>query len=361
MNPGATPTPLRFSAVMPIEQLFVIGLPPERHALLAEAVSHVWPKARVTACERGSEREERSASAQAMMVLFEPAPSAAQDLARALDASGLPRWPVLVVAAERPYPGAEWIAPDEWRVPALARALAGAAEKHALRRENARLKGDLLTMARRVNHDLRSSLNGVVTAGEVIREVLLADQPGDLALVQPVTESAAEIARLIDQVSFIAKATAGEAVPQPLPMDELLWRGLARVERRIRELNAEVRHADAWPVVPCVGPWIEMVWASLLSNALEHSGPRPLVAPGWREEDHGWRFWVEDRGPGVPPEKRAALFTPFHRLSENDAPKGFGLAVVQRLMELQGGTQGYEEREGGGARFYFTLRKMPAR
>jgi signal transduction histidine kinase len=51
------------------------------------------------------------------------------------------------------------------------------------------------------------------------------------------------------------------------------------------------------------------------------------------------------------------LFTPFHRLAEAGSMRGFGLSVVQRLTELLGGKYGYEPREGGGARFYFTLPK----
>jgi signal transduction histidine kinase len=328
---------------------------------LAEAVSLVWPQAVLSVSDRFSPAPGGFAAERTMLVLVDPTPYLVSDVATAVDASGLPRWPVLVLAEEKPFAGADWLGPEDWRAPALARALATVAETHALRRENARLKGDLLTIARRVNHDLRSSLNGVVTAGEVIKEVLLSDRPGDLELVQPVADSAAEISRLIDQVSFVARATAGDAAFQDLPMDELMWRGLSRVERRIRELHAEVSHGENWPVVRGVGLWIETIWTHLLSNALEHSGARPAITLGWREEDEAYRFWVEDRGPGVPPEKRAALFTPFHRLTESGALRGFGLSVVQRLLELQGGGHGYEPREGGGARFYFTLRKIPAR
>jgi signal transduction histidine kinase len=324
-------------------------------------VALVWPQAVLDVSDGFNPAPDGFASERTLFVLVDPTPAFATDFAAAVDASGLPRWPVLVVAEEKPFPGADWMGPAEVSAPALARALADVTEKHALRRENARLKGDLLTIARRVNHDLRSSLNGVVTAGEVIKEVLLSDRPEDLELVQPVADSAAEISRLIDQVSFVARATAADAVFQELPMDELMWRGLSRVERRIRELDAEVSHGENWPVVRGVGPWIETIWTHLLSNALEHSGGRPVIALGWREEEAVHRFWVEDRGPGVPPEKRAALFTPFHRLAGSGAPKGFGLSIVQRLLELQGGGHGHEVREGGGARFYFTLRKMPAR
>ena len=58
--------------------------------------------------------------------------------------------------------------------------------------------------------------------------------------------------------------------------------------------------------------------------------------------------------PGVPAAKQAALFTPFDRL-HMVIGVGLGLAIVERLVALQGGRSGHESPAAGGARFYFTL------
>jgi light-regulated signal transduction histidine kinase (bacteriophytochrome) len=42
-------------------------------------------------------------------------------------------------------------------------------------------------------------------------------------------------------------------------------------------------------------------------------------------------------------------------LSEAHACQGLGLVIVQRLMELPGGSCGFERRLEGGSSFYFTL------
>jgi signal transduction histidine kinase len=342
---------------MKIQQVFVIGMRGELHTLLVEAGRLAFPEATLGALENFSQAKVRPAGERAMILLVNPPPSLVAGAKTALDGSGLFHWPVVVLSETKPEAGVDWIEPADWNARYIARVMSAVVEKHDLARENARLKGDLLTISRRVNHDLRSSLNGVVTASEVIKEIFLADKPEDMELIQPVADSAAEISRLIDQVSFVAKATAGGTVFQKLPMDELVWKGLSRVERRIRELHAQVTHVDNWPVISGVGPWIETIWTNLISNALEHTGERPVIALDWSEDETTYRFWVDDRGPGVPPEKQAALFTPFHKLTESGSLRGFGLSVVQRLLELQHAGYGYELREGGGARFYFTLRK----
>ncbi|ATC63989.1 hypothetical protein CMV30_08535 [Nibricoccus aquaticus] len=344
---------------MKIQQVFVIGMREELRALLTEAVGRVFPEAVLAVLETFAQAQARPEAERGVLILVDPAASLVAGARTGLDGSGLLRWPVLVLVSAGREPGADALAlgPEEWTVGSVARGLVYAVEKHALVRDNARLRGDLLTVARRVNHDLRSSLSGVMTAGEVIKEVLSAEKPEDVELVQPVVESAAEIARLIEQVSFVAKATAAPNAPQLIAMDELVWRGLSRVERRMHERKAHVVHAEVWPMVSGVGAWIEGIWADLILNALDHTGVNPHVELGWGENEAEHRFWVDDRGPGVAVEKRAGLFKPFNRLAEPGSMRGFGLSVVQRLVELQGGRCGYEPREGGGARFYFTLPK----
>jgi signal transduction histidine kinase len=342
---------------MKIQQVFVIGMREELTPILSEAARRAFPEAAFTPLENLAQAQARPKDERGVMVLVDPAPSVVAGARTALDSSGLLHWPALVLSAKQPENGVDWLEPEEWTARALTRALHDAVRKHALVRENARLRGDLLTVSRRVNHDLRSSLNGVVTASEVLKEIFASERPEDAELIQPVSDSAAEIARLIDQVSFVTKATAAPTKPQTLAMDELVWKGLSRVEARIHERQAHVTHAEAWPHVHGVASWIETIWTNLILNAIEHGGLNPRVEVGWDDMDHEQRFWVDDRGPGVAAEKKAALFTPFHRLAEASSIRGFGLAVVQRLTELLGGRTGYQSREGGGCRFYFTLPK----
>ena len=342
---------------MKIQHVFVIGMREELRPLLTEAAREAFPEAVLTPLETFAQAKAWPDGGRGILILVEPTASLVAGAKTGLDASGLFHWPAVVVASTPPEPGVDWLGPEDWNVRTLVRVLLCAVEKHLLARDNARLRGDLLTIARRVNHDLRSSLNGVMTASEVIKEILGAERPEDLELIQPVADSAAEIARLIDQVSFVAKATAMPALSQQLPMNELMWKGISRLEALISERKAEVTHGEEWPVVFGVASWLETVWTYLILNAVEHGGAPPSVELSWDETETEQRFWVADRGPGVLADRRGALFTPFHRLAESGAARGFGLAVVQRLIDLLGGRTGYEPREGGGSRFYFTLPK----
>jgi signal transduction histidine kinase len=225
----------------------------------------------------------------------------------------------------------------------------------ALERENARLRGDLLTLARRFSHDLRTPLGGIVSTAEAVKEILAQHDPSAVGLADSLLNSAEEMTQLIKQVSFVARASARPLPKTAVHMAETVFAALQRLESRILKQQAAVKEPPSWPVVPGVMAWLEMIWWHLLLNALKHAGPNCRIELGWTEQENSLRFWIIDSGPGVPEALRGKLFKEFHTLhADHDVP-GLGLSIVQRLVELQGGTCGHESPDQGGALFFFTL------
>ncbi len=224
-----------------------------------------------------------------------------------------------------------------------------------IERENARLRGDLMTLAKRFSHDLRTPLGGIVSAAEAIKEVLAQHDPSSVALANSLLASADEMTQIIKQVSFVSRASA-----QPMPktmvhMAEPVFAALQRLESRILKCQTTVKEPQAWPVMPGVMAWLEMIWWHLLLNAVKHGGPNRHIELGWTAQKGSLRFWVHDNGPGVPEVLSGKLFTEFHLLHAEQTVPGLGLSIVQRLVELQGGECGHERPEQGGALFFFTL------
>jgi signal transduction histidine kinase len=266
-------------------------------------------------------------------------------------------WGVVVLGPEMEDNGIEVVPPEAWEIRNLARVFQAAADKHHLRQENARLRGDLQTIGSRVCHDLRTPLHGMLAAAEALQEAAGSPEVHE-TLCEALLSSGEELEKLIERVSFLMKASGALRECRRFPMSEAVFAALTRLERRILQQGAAIAESDSWPEVFGVSAWLETIWWNLIANALTHAGGPVRIELGWRQDAAQW-FWVRDNGPGVRPERQAGLFQPFHRLHETDAPRGLGLATVQRLVEMQGGACTYEALLEGGTRFAFSLPPPP--
>ena len=224
-----------------------------------------------------------------------------------------------------------------------------------LLRENARLRGDLLTVATRISHDLRTPLGGIVSTAELLKEILTNQEPASAALADSLFTSVDEMSKLISQIRTLAKATAEPKQKLPVQMATIVSGVLERLESRILNRQATVAQPGSWPEVNGVADWLEFIWWNLLTNALQHVGDQPRIELSWNQEKNGICFQVRDNGAGVPVDMHAKLFQPFDTLHQPGSTCGLGLSVVQRLVDLQGGHCGYQSNSEGGADFYFTL------
>jgi signal transduction histidine kinase len=293
-----------------------------------------------------------------LLVLLAPDPRDIDKAAAALDGRGLARWAVIVHGLESggttlPVFG---VSAADWTVPVLVHTFKFAADLHRLERENARLRGDLRTISRRLAHDLRTPLNCISTAGEALRDPTAADAETSALFVQSITDSVDEVVALLERASHILKATASPVPLQPVAMEEIVWGTLQRLETRILKAQATITKPATWPAVEGVPAWIDLIWVNLLLNSLQHAGARPRIELGWESAGPEVRFWLRDSGRGIAVEKRSRLFHPFDRLSDLNAPRGLGLPIVQRLVELQGGRCGFDPEPAPGGTFFFTLR-----
>ena len=98
---------------------------------------------------------------------------------------------------------------------------------------------------------------------------------------------------------------------------------------------------------------------NLLENALLYAGEDASVCIGARSTPEGFVLWVEDNGPGVPPEERDAVFQKFYRGQRTKnlalSGTGLGLTIVREIVMARKGSIRIEDAEPHGARFVITL------
>lgn len=215
--------------------------------------------------------------------------------------------------------------------------------------ENAQLRGDLLTIAARISHDLRTPLGGILTTMELLKEIFKENEiPAEF---NSVFKSVDEMMALIRSVSLMAKASANPPPPQKIRMSDAVYHAWQRSERQISRRGARVMISRTWPEIFGIADWLEFIWWQFLSNALRYGGKE--IELGWRNENGTGKFFARDDGGEISQECRAGLFQPFDELHQPNASRGVGLSMVRRLVEQQNGSCGYEF--DGASVFYFTL------
>ena len=85
-------------------------------------------------------------------------------------------------------------------------------------------------------------------------------------------------------------------------------------------------------------------------DAVEHGGGDVTVTVGALPDEPG--FYVEDDGPGIPPEDRETIFYP--ATSDSGPGLGLGLAIVKEVVDAHGWDVAVTESADGGARFEVT-------
>ena len=196
-------------------------------------------------------------------------------------------------------------------------------------------------------HALKADLT--VLANEV-RELA----PANVAEMAPRLEARLErMRRHLDHHMARARAAAARGVPGVSTEVATVVAGLVRTLERLhaeRGLAIEVGLSDGLRFGGEREDLQEML-GNLMDNACKWARRRVRVV-GHAEGRDALLLAVEDDGPGLPAERRAALPVPGVRLDESVPGTGLGLAVVRDLAELYGGTLRLDEAEAelGGLR-----------
>lgn len=206
-----------------------------------------------------------------------------------------------------------------------------------------------------VAHDLRNPLGVLRTELEELRTTTTASSDDDAlaerfenieetitqmeSLIQDFLSMAEQGQLVIDASEVSLETVAEEAWEQVVATDTTPW----EVDHPDATLTVEETRLTADP------DRVMQLLVNLFRNALEHGGEGVRVRVGPLDFESG--FYVEDNGPGIPPEKRETVFERGVTTSEDGT--GFGLAIVEQIARSHGWSVTVTDGMEGGARFEF--------
>ena len=223
-----------------------------------------------------------------------------------------------------------------------------------------------------MSHEIRTPMNGVLGMSELLLSTTLSDK--QCHYVQTIRQSGQALLQVIHDILDFSKIEANKLELEEAEFDlggtaqEVI--NLFLESTRQRGLTLECRIA---PTVPT--RWLgdagrlRQILLNLVGNAVKFTERGGVAVDIGLDRDCGSdaivKVTVRDTGIGIPVEVQQKIFDPFAQadgtMSRRFGGTGLGLTIVQRLVEMMGGTIGLTSVPGEGSIFWFTVRLKKAK
>lgn len=225
-------------------------------------------------------------------------------------------------------------------------------------------------MASLLSHELNQPLAAISSYATGSLNLLTsgsgaAPPPADLQLaLRRIAEQAERAGKVIKSVhDFIRRREQTREAVAPRDLIDAVM-PLVTLQARKLGVRVETRIEPGLPPVLCDPTMVEQVLLNLARNAMQAMDEAGVARPSLLLQVRraasgdgaakGWlAFSVADQGPGIPPQVRERLFTPFFTTKAEGM--GLGLSMCRTVIEQHGGSLAYEPNEPRGTIFRFTL------
>ena len=220
-------------------------------------------------------------------------------------------------------------------------------------------KDEFLAM---LSHELRNPLAPISNAVRLLR-LQKNDDPVQVQARTVIERQVAQLNHLVDDLLEVSRITTGQV---QLRQEHVALGGI--VERAVESthpLITQRRHTLSVRL-PTEPLWVygdaarlEQVVVNLLTNAAKYTDEGGCITLGMALEGGDAVLRVQDTGIGIAPELLPRIFELFTQaersLDRSQGGLGIGLCLVQRLVELHGGTVAVHSVLGSGSEFAIRL------
>jgi PAS domain S-box-containing protein len=213
-----------------------------------------------------------------------------------------------------------------------------------------------------ISHEFRTPLTLIMGPVQELQHLLADAGPKVHDELEVISRNGLRLGRLVNTLLDFSRMEAGRMRASFEPADlAQVTAELASVFRSAIDRAGLAFEVDCSPVPEPVyldrGMW-EKVVLNLLSNSLKFTFDGSIRV-AVRAEGGQAAVTVADTGIGVPAHEMPRLFERFHRIentrSRSNEGSGIGLALVQELVQLHGGTITASSTEGAGTTFTIRL------
>ena len=228
-------------------------------------------------------------------------------------------------------------------------------------RRASKAKSDFLS---NMSHEMRTPLNGVIGASDLLISTRLDDEQKDL--VGTLKKSGHLLLKLIDNILDLSKIESGKLITEKVNFDlhklvnSTLEMFLPQIEKK--EISLSVRFTPETYFMLQGDPLhLQQVLINLIGNAIKFTSKGKvelrISTAEQNELQTRLRFEVIDTGIGISPHDQARIFESFTQadqsITRTYGGTGLGTTISKQLVELMGGKMGVQSELGIGSIFWF--------
>jgi PAS domain S-box-containing protein len=198
-------------------------------------------------------------------------------------------------------------------------------------------------MAAVIAHEIKNPLAGIRGAMQVFGG-RMAREGADTLIVNEIVARIDALDQMVKDLLLFARPPT----PKPTPIDLV---PLVRTTASLLSTDPALRHVEievegTAPPVPADPDMMRVVFQNLLINSAHAMQGKGRIRVAVEPADSICQIAFVDAGPGIPPDVRDKIFTPFFTTKTRGS--GLGLPTVKRLIEAHNGQIAIHCPPGGG-------------
>jgi two-component system phosphate regulon sensor histidine kinase PhoR len=213
-----------------------------------------------------------------------------------------------------------------------------------------------------VSHELRTPLSLIKGYVETLLDGARNDPEVAGRFLKIIERNAQRLDLLIQDLLTISALEAGRIKLnlQPVELRPLVEKVFADLKPPAAAKNISLVNSLPDLAATADADRLEQVLANLVDNAIKYGRAQGTVTVGGHQADDGtMEIFVQDDGPGIPPESLDLIFERFYRVDKarslEQGGTGLGLSIVKHIVQSHGGKVWVKSEPGKGATFFFTL------
>ncbi|WLD59081.1 response regulator [Salinispirillum sp. LH 10-3-1] len=220
---------------------------------------------------------------------------------------------------------------------------------------------DSLGLLRKLNHDLRSPINGVLGMASLLSETQLNSQQQDY--VATINNAGLQMLNLADEMRTLTRLSTGQLRVRPKRVELNVF--LHEVVSPFARLASQKMIEVATQILPNVPRYVRIdpdavaqVLRLLLDNAVKYTEEGDILVTIRLEGDDRLRIRVDDSGRGVPEEEQTGLFDFQPPVTDPEAGRSYiklGLPIARAIVHAMSGQIGMSRPAEQGSTFWLSI------